>query len=386
MPVSIATKGDRLHFSGLKCACGEPHQAPTQDLFIGSDMALKLPRYVKKRELGDRAVLIADQAAYDAAGRAALEAFRKAGFEVTLALLSRPLADERALGEVMLTMRMDTEFFIGVGADPVANVTRAAAAQTERPYVLLGTQPSGCGFLSQEAQMSMKGEPMTLPAVAPEVVAFDLGSMCDAPPEAYAQGLADLAACHLARADWAAMKLLRDDAYCTLCADLAVEAAERAFANLDLIASRSEEGARKLAESLLMAGVAAYVSGGARPVTSFAQRLAQRLSLAGEATYPAALAGAVQDLLNAYRAFDPEKAADGGSDHAALSVLQSRRAGLRQVLERLPSGDAFAAAIRKAAPDLIPVVPQLSAPSAANVAACGGLLDFAMLAGYPPVS
>ena len=386
MPVSIATKGDRVHFTGLKCACGLTHQAPTQDLFIGTDMARKLPKYVKKRELGRKMVLIADQAGYDAAGRAALEAFRKEGFEVTLALLTYPLADERALGEAMLAMRMDTELFVGVGGDQIASVTRAAAAQTERPYVLLATQPSGCGFLSQESQMSLKGEPMTLPAVAPEVVAFDLGALLEAPPEAYAQGLTDLAACHLARADWAALRLLREDTYCPLCADLAVEASERAFTAIDAIAERGEEGARKLSESLLMAGVAAFVSGGSRPVASQAQCLARRMALSDGVPYPAALAGAVASLLDAYRAFDPASRPCTGGDPAALAVLEARRFGLKQVLDRLPAGAAVAAAIRKVAPELPEAIPPLHPQRAEKIAACEGLLDFAALAGCPAVS
>jgi glycerol-1-phosphate dehydrogenase [NAD(P)+] len=385
MPVSIAYKSDQVHFRGLKCACGEAHHAPTQDFFIGADMAQKLPRAIKKRELGIKAVLICDQEAADAAGRALLDAFRKEGFQVTLAVLTRTLADERSLGEAMLAMRMDTEFFVGAGGEEAANVTRTAAALTERPYALLATRPSGCGFLSQEAQMTLKGEPMALPAVAPEVVAFDLGALTAAPPESFAQGMLDLAACHLARADWAAMKLLRGDAYCPLSADLAVEAWDRALAASDEIAARSEQGARKLAESLLMAGVASFVSGGTRPVSSLAQCLARRMALSGEAAYPAALLGAVTQLLHAYRGFDPEApCADG--DPAAKGALAARREGLRQVLDRLPSGEVVSDAIRKAAPELEAAVLSTAVPRADGVSACQGLWDFAALAGCPPVS
>ena len=386
MPGSISTKGDRLHFTGLKCACGNAHQAPTLDLYIGANMASKLPGSIKKRELGKKTVLITDQSAYDAAGRDLMQALRKAGFEVTLALLSRPVADERSLGEAMLAMRMDTEFFIGAGGMEVVNVTRAAAAQTERPYALLATQPSGCGFLSQEAQMALKGEAMSLPAVAPELVAFDLDALMNAPTVSFAEGLLDLAACHLARADWAALKLLRDDAYCPLCADLAVQASERAFATIDEIAAKSELGARTLAESLLMAGVAAFVSGGPRPIASAAQCLARRMALSGEAAYPAALAGAVVGLLDAYRAFDPEKNPSSGGDPEALGALKSRRAGLKQVMGRLPSGEVVADAVRKIAPELSFATPPLEPPRADTAAACGGLLDYALLAGCPPVS
>ncbi len=379
MPVTLATKGDRVRFTGLKCACGSAHHAPTQDFLIGTDMAGKLPRYLKKREIGQKSVLIADQAGYDASGRAALEAMRKDGFEVTLSLLSAPIADERALGEVMLAMRMDTEFFLGIGSDAVANVARAAAAQTERPLALLVTRPDGCDTLAPEARMALRGEPMTLPAVSPEVVAFDLDALKNAPPEAYAQGLSDLAACHLARADWAAMRLLRGDDYCPLCADLAAEAADHALEAIDLISERSEEGARRMAESILMAGVAAVVSGGARPVSSDAQRIALRAAQGGE-PYAATLSGAVTRLLSAYRSFDPA-GGDPNGDAAAGAALTAHRDGLRKVLERLPTGETVLAALRKAAPELPQASSPLALPRAASACDAESLLSFAALAG-----
>ncbi len=376
-------KGDRLLFSGLKCACGGAHQVPTQDLYIARDAAKKLPRFLKKRDLGRKAVLVSDRAGFDAAGARALAALRAEGFEVAPILLTHPLADERALGEVMLTMRMDTECFIGVGAEAVAAVTRAAAAQTERPAALVVTRPDGCGYLTREAPMLFRGEPVTLPAVAAEIVAFDLNALTEAPPEAYAQGLMDLAACHLARADWAALKLLRGDAYCPLCADMAAEAAQRAFDAADRMAGRGEEGARALAESLLMAGVAAFVSGGGRPVSGAAQRMARRAAPEGTG-YAGALCAAVPALLDAYRSYDPPGASEADGSAAARGALAAHEGALRQVLQRLPEGAAVAEAVFRVAPGLRAApAPLCSTDVPGDIAACETLIDFAALAGCP---
>jgi glycerol dehydrogenase-like iron-containing ADH family enzyme len=366
MPVSIALKGARLLIPELKCACGGAHHSPSQDLLVGSGLVRKLPLYIKRRELGEKAVMITDQAGWEAAGRSVLAALRDKGFEVTLTVLSKARADERALGEALLAMRMDTEFFVGVGADAVASVTRSAATQTERPYALLATQPTGCGYLSREAHMLLRGEPMTLPAVAPEIVAFDTDILRAAPAEAYAQGLADLAACHLARADWAALALLRGDGYCPLCANLAVAAAERAFAAIPDIAERSDAGLRKMAQSLLTAGVAAFVSGGARPVSSLAQTVARRAVSRIDEPYGALLPGAVVRLLDAYRAADPGAGPGEFAAHAAP---------IRQLLDKLPAGSEILSAIRAAAPGAIVARPPLEWPRAQDMAECGSLMD-----------
>ena len=277
----------------------------------------------------------------------------------------------------MLAMRMDTEFFVGAGGEEVASVARAAAAQTERPYALLATRPSGtAAYLSRGgadvaegrgdgAARRRAGAGRLRPGRADRRAAGKL----------YAQGLLDLTACTLARADWAAMKLLKGDAYCPLCADLAAEAAERAFA----AGGRNRRAERKGRED--PGGIA--FDGGGRRGARLGRRAAGRLSgagagpedgaVSGSAPYPASLAGAVAALLNAYRAFDPD---------SALPRRRPGRAGKRCPLTGgrgsarcwtgSPPAKRLPAAVQKVAPELTAAVPPLDPPRAAGIAACQG--------------
>ena len=109
----------RLTVTGLDCACGLTHQKPDQDIYVGAGILPRLPEYIKRRNLGTRCVLVADEHTYEAAGRETELLLREAGYAVTLCLIRRPGAmepDERACGELLLSIREDTAFLVSVGS------------------------------------------------------------------------------------------------------------------------------------------------------------------------------------------------------------------------------------------------------------------------------
>jgi hypothetical protein len=68
MPVSLAMKGDRLLFSGLKCALRRSASGADAGSVHRSGRGQKATRFLKKRDLGRKAVLVSDRAGFDAAG------------------------------------------------------------------------------------------------------------------------------------------------------------------------------------------------------------------------------------------------------------------------------------------------------------------------------
>jgi hypothetical protein len=150
------------------------------------------------------------------------------------------------------------------------------------------------------------------------------------------------------------------------------------------MAGRGEEGARALAESLLMAGVAAFVSGGGRPVSGAGAAHGAPRG-AGGTGYAGALCAAVPALLDA----------SGATIRRALPKRMEApprggvrwpptKARLRQVLQRLPEGAAVAEAVFRVAPGLRAApAPLCSTDVPGDIAACETLIDFAALAGCP---
>ena len=88
----------------ISCGCGFPMRYPIL-MSIGSGTA-GVRGYIRKRDLGNKLVLVADNIAYEVAGRK-VEEYLGRRFQVTLCLLEREEGlkpDETALGEVLLAM------------------------------------------------------------------------------------------------------------------------------------------------------------------------------------------------------------------------------------------------------------------------------------------
>ena len=62
----------RLIISGLACDCGLEHNAPTQDIYVGSGILSHIARYIRRRNLGTHCVLVADNITWAVAGQRAV--------------------------------------------------------------------------------------------------------------------------------------------------------------------------------------------------------------------------------------------------------------------------------------------------------------------------
>lgn len=251
------SRSQRLVVSGFTCTCPRDHHEPAQDVYLGAGLLGNLPAYIKKRELGKKLVLAADTNTYAAAGREAEAALKSAGFDVTVCLYegkTRLLPDEAAVGALLMTMGMDTEFFLAVGSGTITDIVRVVAAQTERPFACVATAPSTVGYIARAAWPLRGGERVRLGAVCPEIALCDLNVLAAAPKASFDAGLEEISRVLAANRDWAAGGA--DAPYCPEAGAIIGDAAEKALSLTDAVRARTPEGARSLSEALLLAGIA----------------------------------------------------------------------------------------------------------------------------------
>ena len=357
MSVSIGYRKDRLVISGIHCDCPCTHHQPTQDIYVGPGLIKHLPDYIARRDLGVRAVLVCEENTYQAAGKAALEALTGGGYKITLCLLKRDgqvEPDESAVGEVAMTMAMDTDFFISVGSGSITDITRTVAAQTERPFVCVGTAPSMDGYTSVVAPMLLRGVKIHVPAICPEIIVCDLDVMRTAPLDMFISGVGDVLGKYIARADWAIGHIVNGEDYCPACAEIVINAVDKLLENIGEIKSRSEKGARVLIEALLLSGMTIMVIGNTRAVASIEHNIVhywemQKL-LAHEKTAPHGTAVCVSTLL-VWPYFENFKNIDVRSldEEQALNRAMDRKA--RESFMRTCYGGTAAEAIMLENPD-----------------------------------
>ncbi len=266
MPIKVGYRGHQLLMSASPCTCGARHNAITQDVFVDTRLLSRLPELITARELGKLCVLVTD-AASEPYATAALDALTRQGFKVSLcALEGNPLTpDERALGAALLSMSMETEFFLAVGGERVLDVARTVAAQTERPLASLPTTPSS-SYMGLTAHLVRSGEAHRCASVCPELVVCDLDVLCQASTEHLFAGVLRLVGMYTARLDWACAQDTKGALFCDDLAQATIGAANKALKRASDIAKREPAGIKTLAESLLMCGMASVVYGASRPV------------------------------------------------------------------------------------------------------------------------
>ncbi|MGI6705711.1 MAG: sn-glycerol-1-phosphate dehydrogenase [Clostridia bacterium] len=271
MTLEIGYEGDKLVLPEMVCECGMIHQIPDMDIYIGKDILSKCAQYVTPRQLGKKALLITDNILYDIAGKEAESVFQEAGYQVVLCRLDREgelIPDREAVGEILLAMEEDIDFFIAVGSGSINDLARYVAFHTGRPFVSIGTAASMDGYTSVIAPLLDGNLKVNKPASYPLVLICDLDIMKDAPYEMHLAGFGDVLGKYIAKADWLFGEIVNEEPYCPTCAEMISQALSKCVQHVDGIIDRTDEGVQSLIEGLILAGLTILIIGNTRAVAS----------------------------------------------------------------------------------------------------------------------
>ncbi|MFH1512384.1 MAG: sn-glycerol-1-phosphate dehydrogenase [Bacillota bacterium] len=278
MSVSISyTKDRRLTISGIQCDCGLNHRLPSQDIFVGSGIVKNTPAYIKKRGLGTRCVLVADQNTFPLAGKALADNLESEGFSVVRCVITRGGVmdpDERACGEVLLSIQPETEFLVAVGSGSIMDTVRVNAMRCKLPFVSVGTAPSMDGYTSVVAPLLLRHVKIHRAGVCPEIIVCDTDILRTAPIAMVCSGVGDVLGKYIAKADWMIGSIINGETYCGVCGEIVTQAIEKLFAHVEAIRDRTGEGIRILTEALLLSGVTIMIVGHTRAVASVEHNIA----------------------------------------------------------------------------------------------------------------
>lgn len=198
-PTSSA-HGERLTLAEALASARE-----TRALVIGRDIVAQTPRVFGENFPGAAAVVIADPATYEIAGRQVNEALTKAGVpcrEPFLFTIPALYAEMRFVEEVEASLRRLDAIPIAVGSGTINDLVKLAAHRTGRSYLCVATAASMDGYTAFGASITHQGAKQTFNCPAPRAVVADIEIIRRAPRDLTASGYADLAAKITAGADW----------------------------------------------------------------------------------------------------------------------------------------------------------------------------------------
>ncbi len=155
---------------------------------------------------GSRAVTIADENTYAAAGQEVRRILKAEGLEGAEPFVfpgsPRLRADYSEVVRLVSFLRGHALIPLVVGSGTLNDLVKRAAFEVGRPYMAAATAASVDGYSSFGAALSKEGFKQSLPCNAPRVILADTNVLRRAPAEMSAAGYGDLAGKLTAGADW----------------------------------------------------------------------------------------------------------------------------------------------------------------------------------------
>jgi glycerol-1-phosphate dehydrogenase [NAD(P)+] len=150
------------------------------------------------------ALIVADGNTYRACGQDVEASFVRENRTLLKPFIFGPhvFADDKCVAELAAALSTHTAIPVAVGSGTINDLTKVAAYQTKRPYMVVGTAASMDGYAASGASITINGSKSTVDCRAPQAVLADLDVIAQAPTVMNAWGYGDLMAKVVAGADW----------------------------------------------------------------------------------------------------------------------------------------------------------------------------------------
>ena len=220
---------------------------------------------------GMRAIIVADENTWRAAGPGAQESLRAAGIDLDdpVVFPGTPVlfADDAMVLRVRDILAATDAAAVSVGSGSINDVVKNASDMVGRPYLSVCTAASVDGYTAEGAAITVKGVKSTVTCRAPIAVVAPIDVMAAAPSRLTATGLGDLFEKVPAGADWMVADALGVEAVDWDVWDLVQGPLQDAIADPDGLRRGDLEAVAALSEGLQMSGLAIQVHGTSRPAS-----------------------------------------------------------------------------------------------------------------------
>lgn len=183
------------------------------------------------------------------------------------------VADETAVGLLMSAFEPANDLIVAVGSGTLGDLCKYVAHKADRPYIVAATAPSMDGYASSGAAMTLKGMKVTPQARTPRAIFCDIDILKAAPMPLIAAGLGDMLGKITSMADWRLSALLTGEEIPPDIAALIDAAVKRCSESAADARLRKPEAIARIAEGLILSGLAMSLYGDSRPASGMEHHL-----------------------------------------------------------------------------------------------------------------
>ena len=218
-----------------KCVCGREHTLETKKVVVEYNALANFEQYMADVGLaGKRRTVVYDTNIYK------LTEGKHVAADQEIVLEGKGLRSEDVLIEAMMKDLDDPEVIVAFGAGTIMDFGRYPAFKLGIPFVAIPTLASSDGFTANICSVILDGQKKSIPMCAPILVVADLDIIAGAPARLVASGINDILAKYVSRVDWKISRLVADEYFCPMVADLADEALNIMRAAADKYAATGE--------------------------------------------------------------------------------------------------------------------------------------------------
>ncbi len=203
-----------------KCVCGREHALETKLVAVEYGAIANFEKYMADVGLADKKrAVVYDDVIYK------LTEGKHVKADQEIVLESKGLRAEDVIIEKMMTeLDTDIEVIVAYGAGTIMDFGRYPAFKLGIPFVAVPTLASSDGFTANICSAILNGQKKSTAMCAPVLVVADLDIIKGAPARLVASGINDILSKYISVTDWKISKIVADEYYCPMVAELAEEA------------------------------------------------------------------------------------------------------------------------------------------------------------------
>ena len=202
-----------------KCVCGREHTLESKKVVVEYNALANFEQYMEDVGLaGKRRAVVYDTMVYQ------LTEGKHVKADQEIVLEAKGLRAEDTLIEEMMKQLDHPEVIVAFGAGTIMDFGRYPAYKLGIPFVAIPTLASSDGFTANICSAILNGQKKSTPMCAPILVVADLDIIKGAPARLVASGINDILAKYISLTDWRIAKIVANEYYCPMVAELAEHA------------------------------------------------------------------------------------------------------------------------------------------------------------------
>lgn len=243
----------------------------TKSVIIGSGILSTVVSIFSQLFNNEPVIVIADENTFDIAGKYVYQHFSSNWHQPVFQYLfpNQPIlyADFTNVLKLEEALREHDAIPVVVGSGTLNDITKLAAFNCNRPYMVIGTAASMDGYASFGAAITKDGFKQTMSCPAPRAIVVDLDIVVNAPLLMTASGYADLLGKITSGADWLIADFLEIDPIDNYAWSLVQHSLREWIGDPSLLRCKDKLAICNLVEGLIMSGLAMQAINSSRPAS-----------------------------------------------------------------------------------------------------------------------